>query len=181
MFLDEPTSGLDAAIALDVVHAARALADGGRAVLVTIHQPSAAAFALFDSLLLLNRGRSVYFGAAHHAARHFGELPLGMAPFAPDEPGANAADYVVQAAAGGVLADADEASPAARAETARALAEAYRRSPLREPFGARNYRSAVMTDAVLSGVDCDDEDEDDGGGDDDEDDELEEVHVEVLA
>ena len=65
-----------------------ALADGGRAVLVTIHQPSAAAFALFDSLLLLNRGRSVYFGAAHHAARHFGELPLGMAPFAPDEPGA---------------------------------------------------------------------------------------------
>ena len=122
-------------------------------MLCTVHQPSAAAFALFDSLLLLNDGRSVYFGAAVHAARYFGDLQLHAAPFDPDEPGANPADYVVTAAAGGGGDAADDPSggggvgglsAAAKADAARALSDAYRRSTLREPFGLRNYRSAIL-------------------------------------
>eukprot|EP01012_Entosiphon_sulcatum_P000011 TRINITY_DN0_c1_g1_i1.p1 TRINITY_DN0_c1_g1~~TRINITY_DN0_c1_g1_i1.p1 ORF type:complete len:1430 (-),score=273.60 TRINITY_DN0_c1_g1_i1:211-4500(-) len=63
IFMDEPTSGLDTRGALKVMKAARRIADSGRAVICTIHQPSAELFELFDSLLLLARGgKTVYFG-----------------------------------------------------------------------------------------------------------------------
>jgi ABC-type multidrug transport system permease subunit/ABC-type cobalamin/Fe3+-siderophores transport system ATPase subunit len=63
IFLDEPTSGLDGQSAYNTVRFLRKLADVGQAVLVTIHQPSAQVFSVFDSLLLLaSGGRTVYFG-----------------------------------------------------------------------------------------------------------------------
>lgn len=63
IFLDEPTSGLDGQAAFNIVRFLRKLADVGQAVLVTIHQPSAALFAQFDTLLLLAKGgKTVYFG-----------------------------------------------------------------------------------------------------------------------
>jgi ABC-type multidrug transport system ATPase subunit/ABC-type multidrug transport system permease subunit len=63
IFLDEPTSGLDARGALLVLRAMRRIADTKRTVCATIHQPSAAVFALFDDLLLLKKGGNVvYFG-----------------------------------------------------------------------------------------------------------------------
>eukprot|EP00047_Mylnosiga_fluctuans_P004483 m.234774 g.234774 ORF g.234774 m.234774 type:complete len:1699 (+) comp12715_c0_seq1:66-5162(+) len=63
LFMDEPTSGLDTAGALNVIRAARAIADSGHAVVCTIHQPSAEIFEMFDHLLLLQRGgETVYFG-----------------------------------------------------------------------------------------------------------------------
>ena len=63
IFLDEPTSGLDGQSAYNTVRFLRKLADVGQAVLVTIHQPSAQVFSVFDSLLLLaGGGKTVYFG-----------------------------------------------------------------------------------------------------------------------
>lgn len=63
IFLDEPTSGLDSRGALVVIRAMRRIADSGRTVCATIHQPSAAVFDLFDDLLLLKRGgNTVFFG-----------------------------------------------------------------------------------------------------------------------
>ncbi|KAL2264191.1 hypothetical protein VTK26DRAFT_897 [Humicola hyalothermophila] len=63
IFLDEPTSGLDGQSAYNTVRFLRKLADVGQAVLVTIHQPSAQVFSVFDSLLLLAAGgKTVYFG-----------------------------------------------------------------------------------------------------------------------
>lgn len=63
IFLDEPTSGLDGQSAYNTVRFLRKLADVGQAVLVTIHQPSAQVFSVFDSLLLLaSGGKTVYFG-----------------------------------------------------------------------------------------------------------------------
>lgn len=48
---------------LNIVRFLRKFADVGRAVLVTIHRPSAQLFAQFDSLLLLAKGgKMVYFG-----------------------------------------------------------------------------------------------------------------------
>jgi ABC-type multidrug transport system ATPase subunit len=38
------------------------LARDGRTVVATIHSPSAYAFSLFDAVLMLARGRTVYFG-----------------------------------------------------------------------------------------------------------------------
>ena len=142
--------------AVDVVHAARALAVRLAARFFVLHQPSAAALSLFDSLLLLLtsllyvcvfvRKRVLSRRSApplrRAAARHGAD--------APDEPGANAADYVVQAAAGGVLADADEASPARsprrrarslRGRTAAAAARTVRRAQL--PLGGHDGRGAL--------------------------------------
>jgi len=63
LFLDEPTSGLDGQAAYNTVRFLRKLADAGQAVLVTIHQPSAQVFGLFDALLLLAPGgRTAFFG-----------------------------------------------------------------------------------------------------------------------
>ncbi|GBE77519.1 ABC-2 type transporter-domain-containing protein [Sparassis latifolia] len=63
LFLDEPTSGLDGQSAWNVVRFLRKLADGGQAILCTIHQPSSMLIQTFDKLLLLERGgETVYFG-----------------------------------------------------------------------------------------------------------------------
>ena len=62
LFLDEPTSGLDSDTAWLICTLLRKLADNGQAVLCTVHQPSGNLFQLFDRLLFLVRGKSIYFG-----------------------------------------------------------------------------------------------------------------------
>ena len=71
LFLDEPTSGLSSQDAEVVVRLLRALADRGKTILVTIHQPSLEVFRLLDNLVLLAKdsgsndpGRLVYYGPA---------------------------------------------------------------------------------------------------------------------
>ncbi|KAF4637494.1 hypothetical protein G7Y89_g601 [Cudoniella acicularis] len=62
-FLDEPTSGLDSNTAWAICTLLRRLANGGQAILCTIHQPSGDLFQMFDRLLLLAEdGRQIYFG-----------------------------------------------------------------------------------------------------------------------
>lgn len=61
IFLDEPTSGLDSKVALDVVIALRQLAEEGRTIVCTIHQPSYECFTNFDRILFLTRKGSVAF------------------------------------------------------------------------------------------------------------------------
>eukprot|EP00981_Chlorochromonas_danica_P012641 scaffold5237_cov170-Ochromonas_danica.AAC.17 len=63
LFLDEPTTGLDSFAAQALVRNIRTVAETGRTVVCTIHQPSSAIFHAFDNLLLLKRGgQVVYFG-----------------------------------------------------------------------------------------------------------------------
>uniref|UniRef100_H3GSR4 ABC transporter domain-containing protein n=1 Tax=Phytophthora ramorum TaxID=164328 RepID=H3GSR4_PHYRM len=63
LFLDEPTSGLDARFAKMIMHGIRKVADSGRTIICTIHQPSYEVFSVFDNLLLLKRGgETVFFG-----------------------------------------------------------------------------------------------------------------------
>jgi len=63
LFLDEPTTGLDARSASVVVELLRKIADQGRTICATVHQPSSAVFDMFDDLLLLKKGGyCVYFG-----------------------------------------------------------------------------------------------------------------------
>jgi ABC-type multidrug transport system ATPase subunit len=89
--LDEPTSGLDAFSSLTVMQSLRHLASNGRTVISTIHQPRSSIFALFDLLLVLSEGRTVYFGRAADAAAYF----AGIGFRAP--PQFNVADYVIDA------------------------------------------------------------------------------------
>ena len=77
LFLDEPTSGLSSYDALQVVQLLRRLADRGKTIICTIHQPSTDIFKEFDGLLLVGRdkgnhpGMLVYFGPAYPAAIDF--------------------------------------------------------------------------------------------------------------
>ncbi|KAJ3239562.1 hypothetical protein HDU78_002790 [Chytriomyces hyalinus] len=64
IFLDEPTSGLDSAASFKVMEAIKSLARRNGCVIVcTIHQPSPSTYELFDKVLFLARGKTIYFGA----------------------------------------------------------------------------------------------------------------------
>jgi ABC-type multidrug transport system ATPase subunit/pSer/pThr/pTyr-binding forkhead associated (FHA) protein len=62
LLLDEPTSGLSSKDAADLVDLLRRLTDGGRTIVLTLHQPSYPMFVQIDQLVLLEQGRLAYFG-----------------------------------------------------------------------------------------------------------------------
>jgi ABC-type multidrug transport system ATPase subunit/pSer/pThr/pTyr-binding forkhead associated (FHA) protein len=91
LILDEPTSGLSWTDAADVISTLRRLADNGRTIVVTIHQPDYQEYEKFDSVCILGRGGKLlffgppspdsydFFGAAHGKPRemfdHLEQLP----------------------------------------------------------------------------------------------------------
>ncbi|QPG95783.1 hypothetical protein C2857_002045 [Epichloe festucae Fl1] len=90
LFLDEPTSGLDAFNAYNVIECLVTLAKSyQRTVIFTIHQPRSNIVALFDRLVLLAQGKTVFSGPFSQCQSYFDsigyECPLGF----------NIADYLV--------------------------------------------------------------------------------------
>ncbi|KAL3698112.1 hypothetical protein R1sor_012188 [Riccia sorocarpa] len=71
IYLDDPISGLDSASALCLMARLKWLAKDGRTIIVTFRQPSSDSFELIDDLILLGRGRMVYFGPASCALEQF--------------------------------------------------------------------------------------------------------------
>ncbi|PNH08561.1 ABC transporter G family member 22 [Tetrabaena socialis] len=63
LFLDEPTSGLDSFTSNEVMRVVKTLVDDGVTICATIHSPTSFCFSLFDSLIMMVKGRVVYFGA----------------------------------------------------------------------------------------------------------------------
>lgn len=61
LILDEPTSGLSWTDAADVIGTLRRLADNGRTIVVTIHQPDYQEYEKFDSVCILGRGGKLLF------------------------------------------------------------------------------------------------------------------------
>jgi ABC-type multidrug transport system ATPase subunit len=86
LLLDEPTSGLDSTTAARIVGTLRRMAaQGGRTVVVTIHQPSSRLYHMFDKVLLLSAdGRPIYYGRAADALDYFASVgfasPLSLNP-----------------------------------------------------------------------------------------------------
>ncbi|CAM6047793.1 unnamed protein product [Sphagnum compactum] len=97
LYLDEPTSGLDSTIALRIIQVIQSIAQTGRTVLTTIHQPSSRLFHMFDKLILLSEGHTIYFGNARAASDYF-STRLGLVPQIPMNP----ADFVLDLASGNV-------------------------------------------------------------------------------
>ncbi|KAF9148220.1 hypothetical protein DFQ26_002465, partial [Actinomortierella ambigua] len=56
LVLDEPTTGLDAMSALAIVQTLKAIANTGRTVICTIHQPRSAIWNEFDNVVLMMAG-----------------------------------------------------------------------------------------------------------------------------
>ncbi|KXJ85279.1 putative ABC transporter [Microdochium bolleyi] len=72
LFLDEPTSGLDSAASLQVISFLKAIAKQHNLIVIaSIHQPSTSTFAMFDKLLLLSRGATVYCGPVSDIHNYF--------------------------------------------------------------------------------------------------------------
>eukprot|EP00009_Paramoeba_aestuarina_P004200 CAMPEP_0201510384 /NCGR_PEP_ID=MMETSP0161_2-20130828/3093_1 /ASSEMBLY_ACC=CAM_ASM_000251 /TAXON_ID=180227 /ORGANISM="Neoparamoeba aestuarina, Strain SoJaBio B1-5/56/2" /LENGTH=688 /DNA_ID=CAMNT_0047905545 /DNA_START=21 /DNA_END=2087 /DNA_ORIENTATION=- len=93
LFLDEPTTGLDAYNSHQVVLTLKKLANAGRTVICTLHQPRSSIFALFDNLCCLSEGRVVYFGPGTGAVPYFeAEILEKCSPFY------NPADYIIDLA-----------------------------------------------------------------------------------
>lgn len=74
IFLDEPTTGLDANTANSIVLLLYRLAQDGRNIIMSIHQPRYSIFSLFDSLIILRAGRIIYRGPATTAVDHFASI-----------------------------------------------------------------------------------------------------------
>lgn len=87
LYLDEPTSGLDSSLAFDVVSTLHTMANHGRTIVATIHQPRSQIFSLFDKLLLLSLGEVVYHGTAKQAGEFTASIGL------PVPKSFNAADF----------------------------------------------------------------------------------------
>ncbi|MFM8413723.1 MAG: ATP-binding cassette domain-containing protein [Planctomycetota bacterium] len=87
LVLDEPTSGLSSTDTISVLELLRSLADAGKTILVTIHQPSLEAYRKFDAVAVIARdastdqvGRLAWFGRAWPDAINFFEPPPSGSP-----------------------------------------------------------------------------------------------------
>ncbi|CAM6101749.1 unnamed protein product [Calypogeia fissa] len=96
LFLDEPTSGLDSTTAMRLVQVLQNIAEAGRTVVTTIHQPSSRLFYMFDKLILLSQGSPVYSGEATECMEYFDSI--GLEPLIAMNP----ADFLLDLASGNV-------------------------------------------------------------------------------
>ena len=70
IFLDEPTSGLDPATEEKIMKLFRQIAESGRTVIMTTHAMENVR--LFDKIVLLMRGKLVFYGTPAEALKQFG-------------------------------------------------------------------------------------------------------------
>ncbi|KAE8709798.1 ABC transporter G family member 25 [Hibiscus syriacus] len=94
LILDEPTSGLDSTAAHRLVSILGSLTQKGKTIVTSMHQPSSRVYQLFDSVLLLSEGRSLYFGKGSEAMGYFESI--GFSPSFPMNP----ADFLLDLANG---------------------------------------------------------------------------------
>lgn len=139
LFADEPTSGLDSQGATHTIEYLRKLAhEGGNAVLVTVHQPSALLFSQFDNLLALSsNGEQLYFGSVPSALPYF-ERHGAICP-----PGHNPASFILETVGAGIHARESEKS-SNWADTWRNSAEA---TALSDELDAARNQSVVESPA----------------------------------
>lgn len=94
LILDEPTSGLDSTAAQRLMATLEAVAQRGRTVVTSVHQPSSRVYQMFRSVLVLSEGRCLYYGKGSEALPYF--KSIGFLPAFPTNP----ADFLLDLANG---------------------------------------------------------------------------------
>ncbi|XP_069686845.1 ATP-binding cassette sub-family G member 1-like isoform X2 [Periplaneta americana] len=94
MFFDEPTSGLDSLSALQITSHLKSLAEEGRTVVCTIHQPSSQLFEMFDDVYVLSEGQCIYNGPNKSLTDNLKEEGFHCPTFY------NRADFAIEIASG---------------------------------------------------------------------------------
>ncbi|XP_050698091.1 protein white-like isoform X2 [Eriocheir sinensis] len=89
MLCDEPTSGLDSFMAQNVVAVMKNMAERGKTIISTIHQPSSEVYAMFDRVLLMAEGRVAFLGEVDAAYEFFSRINM------PCPPNYNPADFFI--------------------------------------------------------------------------------------
>ncbi|UJR14432.1 hypothetical protein I4U23_001429 [Adineta vaga] len=74
LFLGEPTTGLDSSTARNVMECLKELSQTGRTIIFSIHQPRYSIFKLFDTILLMCKGKNVYHGPTVNMLPFFNTL-----------------------------------------------------------------------------------------------------------
>ncbi|KAL0143366.1 hypothetical protein V8B55DRAFT_1476875 [Mucor lusitanicus] len=160
LFLDEPTSGLDAYNAFNVVESLVSLAQNyKRTIVFTIHQPRSNIVTLFDHLVLLAKGHTIYAGPQTETQRYFSQIGYTCPP------GFNIGDYAIDLTMGAIQHDTQEKKKKTHESNAtdgltphlRQLAQAYDDSTmaaeLREEIAQsiQESNSSGSSSAILSG------------------------------
>lgn len=144
LFLDEPTTGLDATSAFQLVRTLKSLAQKGRTIITTIHQPRSEIWDLFDNLIVLTRGSPVYSGPIADCLPWFERQGFQLPPFV------NPAEFIIDIAAIDNRSPELEENTTARVERLKGVWEEEGRarlSPLEKATGPTNPKHKVNAQA----------------------------------
>ncbi|CAF3327263.1 unnamed protein product [Rotaria socialis] len=95
LFLDEPTTGLDASTASNVMNCLHRLSRQGCTIIFSIHQPRFSIFNLFDTTVLLCKGKCIYQGSPNQLVKYFASQSYQCHKH--DNPADFALDVLIQA------------------------------------------------------------------------------------
>lgn len=126
LILDELTSGLDASTSYSIVRLLRQLVSDSAypmSIVMSIHQPSARLFSVFDRVYVMSEGRCLYEGACDlgQVNEHLGRFQLECPKFH------NIADYLIELASCAGPADEPPAGPGQAGAVRDQMAECQRK------------------------------------------------------